>query len=181
MATVRGSKKTVIIWSLVGILVIGAWLLVSVTQAGAETVKKLTTTTYIAKVEVIPIFDVEGHIVGIYERRGVAIFEDGEVAAYLTRGTFDYIKGQGSHQGYTQYTFKDGSTTVEKYQGTTTIAPGEKLASIKGKGEYIKGTGRFKGIKGNMSYSGKLVTPYGKETKGDLVFDTTATYTLPSK
>jgi len=132
-------------------------------------------------VEVIPIVDVEGHMVGIYERRGVAISEDGEVAAHLSRGAFDYIKGQGSDQGYSQLTFKDGSTTVIKYQGTATIAPGEKLPLIKGKGEYIKGTSRFKGIKGNVSYSGKCVTPLTKETKSDLVVDSTVTYTLPSK
>ena len=114
MATVKGSKKTVTIWGLAGILVIGAWLLVSVTQAAAETVKKWRTTAYITKVEVIPIVDVEGHMVGIYERRGVAISEDGEVAAHLSRGAFDYIKGQGSDQGYSQLTFKDGSTTVIK-------------------------------------------------------------------
>ena len=181
MATVKGRKKTVTIWGIVGTLVITAWLLMPVTQAAAETVKKYKVTSYLTKVEVIPIVDVKGHIVGIYERRGVAIFEDGEVAAYLTRGTFDYIKGQGSHQGYSQLTFKDGSTNMVKYQGTTTIAPGEKLASIKGKGEYIKGTGRFKGIKGSVSYSGKLVTPLSKETKGDLVVDIIGTYTLPSQ
>jgi hypothetical protein len=50
-----------------------------------------------------------------------------------------------------------------------------------GKGEYIKGTGRFQGIKGSSTFSGKYITPYGKETKGDVVMDVTGTYTLPSK
>jgi len=31
--------------------------------------------------EVIPFPDVKGHIVGVVERRGVAVFEDGEISA----------------------------------------------------------------------------------------------------
>ena len=43
----------------------------------------------------VPVPGVEKHIVGLYERRGVAVFENGETAAQLTRGSFDYINGQG--------------------------------------------------------------------------------------
>ena len=177
----RKGKMTGSIWCLIGIFFITTWLLVSVTQAGAETVKKIKITSYITKIEVIPVPDVKGHIVGVYERRGVAVFEDGEAAAYHTRGTFDYIKKNGPFQGYTQLTYKDGSTTMVKYQGTLTLPQGKKLPSLKGKGEYIKGTGRFKGIKGSVSFSGKYITPYSKETKGDIFVDHTATYTLPSQ
>lgn len=169
------------IWCLIGIFFIATWPLVSVTQAGAETVKKIKITSYITKIEVIPVPDVKGHIVGVYERRGVAFFEDGEVTAYHSRGTIDYIKKNGPFQGYTQLTYKDGSTTMVKYQGTLTLPQGKKLPSLKGKGEYIKGTGRFKGIKGSVSFSGKYITPYSKETKGDIFVDHTATYTLPSQ
>ncbi len=177
----KGSKMMVSIWGLIGILVITAWLLAPVTQAAAEIVKKAKVTSYIVKVEAIPVPDVEGHIVGVYERRGVAISEDGEVAAYHTRGTFDFIKHQGPFQGYSQLTYKDGSTTLVKYQGTMTLTPGEKLPTLAGKGEYIKGTGRLQGIKGNASFSAKYITPYGKKTKGDVVMEVTQTYTLPSK
>lgn len=182
MATVKGRKKTITILGLVGILVITAWLLMPVTQVVAETVKKTKITSYIIKTEAIPVPDVEGHIVGVFERRGVAVSEDGEVAAYHAQASFDLIKKQGgSFQGYAQLTFKDGSTTIAKFQGTQTLTPGEKLPTVVGKSEYIKGTGRFQGIKGKVSFSGKLITPYGEETKGDMVVDHTSTYTLPSK
>ena len=181
MATIKGRKKTVPIWGLVGIFIISAWFVVFNTQAAAETVKKAKVTCYLVKVEAIPVPDVEGHIVGVYERRGVGVSEDGEVAAYHALGTFDFIKHQGPFQGYGQLTYKDGSTTIIKYQGTFTLTPGEKLPTLAGKGEYIKGTGRFQGVKGNMSFSGKYITPYGKETKGDVVMEVTQTYTLPSK
>ena len=139
------------------------------------------STSYITKVEPLPVGDVEGHAVLLYQRRGVAIFESGECAAYLTCGTGDFIKGRGPFQGYTQLTYKDGSKTFAKYQGTLTIAPGEKLPSLTGKGEFIKGTGRFEGIKGNFSFSGKYVTPYSKETKGDMFVELSGNRTLPSK
>lgn len=50
---------------------------------------------------------------------------------------------------------------------------------MKGKGEFIKGTGKYEGIKGNVSFTGGYVTPFGKETKGDSVMNVTANYTLP--
>jgi len=182
MNTEKGRKKTITILGLVGILVITTWLLVPVTQAVAETVKKAKVTSYVIKTEAIPFPDVKGHIVGVLERRGLAVFEDGEVAAYHAQLRFDLIIQQGGDfQGYSQLTFKDGSTTIAKVQGTQTLTPGEKLPTVAGKSEYIKGTGRFQGIKGNVSFTGKSITPYGKETKGDMVVDLTSTYTLPSK
>ena len=150
-------------------------------QAGKKTIKGKVTSC-ITKVEVVPVPDVEKHVVGVYERRGVTIFENGETGAYHTRGTFDYTKGQGPFRGYTQQSFADGSTYIVKYQGVSTVATGKKLPSFKGTGEYIKGTGRFEGIKGKVSYSGKYVTPYTKDkTKGDAYYEFTGTYTLPKK
>jgi len=163
-------------------ILIALLIAMPVTQVVAETVKKAKITSYITKTEAIPFPDVKGHIVGVVEKRGVAVFEDGEVAAYHGQFRFDYIKQQGgSFQGYVQLTFKDGSTTLAKVQGTQTLTPGEKLPTVAGKSEYIKGTGRFQGIKGNVSFIGKSITPYGGETKGDMVMDLTSTYTLPSK
>jgi hypothetical protein len=168
-------------WGIIGILLIAALLLLPATQAEAKTVKYKIIAP-LTKVEWIAVPDVEKHVVILYERRGVVIYENGETAAYHTRGTSDTIKGQGSFHGYSDILFKDGSTTMFEYTGTLTLAPGEKLRTMKGEGKYIKGTGRFEGIKGKSSFIGKYVTPYTKdETKGDVVIDATATYTLPSK
>jgi hypothetical protein len=152
-------------WGIIGILFIAALLLMPATQAEAKTVK-----------------DVEGHSVNLYERRGVVIFENGETAAYHTCGTSDYIKGQGSFHGYSDILYKDGSRQIWEDTGSTKLAPGEKQRIMKGEGKYIKGTGRFEGIQGSTSFTGKSVTPYTKDTtKGDAVFDGTATYTMPKK
>jgi hypothetical protein len=150
------------------------------TQAVAKDVK-FSVTCYLTKVEAMPVGDVEGHVILVFERRGVAIFENGECAAYLTRGTADFTKHHGPFQAYAQLTYKDGSKTISKAEANMAISPGEKLPSFKGKGEWIKGTGKFQGIKGRFTFSGKYITPYSKETKGDVYFEVTGTYTLPSK
>ena len=54
----------------------------------------------------------------------------------------------------------------------------EKLPTYTGKGEWLNGTGKYEGIKGNFSYDGYYITPYNKETKGDVVINVKGTYTL---
>ena len=183
MAIRRESKKSFVIWCLIGILLISAWLLVPAIQAEAKTVKaNHKVFGYLTKVESVAVPDVEEHVVILFERRGAAIFENGETAAYCTRGTTDSIKGHGKFNGYSDYLFKDGSTIITEYTGTITLPPGGKLHSLKGESKYIKGTGRFEGIKGKTSFSGKYVAPYTTDkTKGEFVIDVTGTYTLPSK
>ena len=173
--------KTKRTWGIIGILFIAALLIVPATQAKSKTVNYKIICP-VTRLEWIAVPDVEKHMLILYERRGVIIYENGEIAAYHTRGTSDLIKGQGAIKGYSDILYKDGSTAMFEYTGTLTLAPGEKLQTIKGAGKYIKGTGRFEGIKGKSSFTGKYVTPYTKdETKGDVVIDGTATYTLPKK
>ncbi len=175
----RKRNVTITVVGVIGIFIIAAWLLVPATQAKAETMK-YNYTSQITKMEFIVYPDVKGHVVGLFERRGVAIFEN-EVAALELWGTFDYIKKQGPWEGYARITFKDGSTFTHKLLGASSFAPdGTKL--LKGKGEYIKGTGRFEGIKGEFSLTGRLITPNTKDkTKGDNWVEVTGTYTLPKK
>lgn len=133
---------------------------------------------FLIKAEFNPFPDVEGHIIGFYERRGVAIFENGETGAYHTTGTFDYIKGNGEFNGYSTITYKDGSTTTSKYTGSMVRKP-DQLPTYSGRGEFTKGTGKCAGIKGNITYDAVYVTPYDKETKGDALIKAKGSYTLP--
>jgi len=168
-------------WRIIGILLIAVSLLLPATQAGAKSMK-YKIAGYLTKVEWIAVPDVEKHVVALYERRGVAIYENGETAAYHTRGMSESIKGESSFHGYSDYLFEDGSTIMTEYTGTMWYPPGKKLRSLKGTGKYIKGTGRFEGIKGKVSFTGKIVAPYTKDkTKGENVVDVTGNYTLPKK
>jgi hypothetical protein len=173
-------NMTIAILGCIGIFLITALILVPASQA-REITSKHKIAAAITKMEVVPVPDVKGHVVGVLERRGVAIYENGETAAYHSRLTFDSIKGgEASYSGYCDISFADGSISMTKFQGTSQVVEGKKI--IKGSGKYIKGTGRFEGIKGKVSFTGKYVTPYTKDkTKGDAVLEVTSTYTLPKK
>ncbi len=177
----RKSKMTITILGCIGIFIIAALLIVPATQAKAETVR-YKYTTQLTKAEYVLLPDVKGHVAIVYERRGLAIFEN-EVATLTARGTANYIKKEGSFDGHAQLIYKDGSTILYKFTGTKVFAPSGKLRLYKDfKGEYIRGTGRFEGIKGNLSFTGREITPMTKDkTKGDNWIEATATYTLPKK
>ena len=87
------------------------------------------------------------------------MFEDGEKAKQILRGTIDFNRGKGTFQSYSLFTFEDGSTTVVKNEGTFGIPPGGKFPVSEGKGKYIKGTGRIQGIQGTVSIKGKQTKP----------------------
>ena len=179
MTTTVNSKQSVAILALFSMLLITAWLLVPAIQAKAETMK-FNYTSQMTKLEFTVFPDVKGHVVGVFERRGVAIFTK-EVAVLELWGTFDYIKKQGPWEGYTQITFKDGSTFTYKFQGASSFAP-DGTKQLRGKGEFTNGTGRFEGIKGQLTLNGREITPYTKDkTKGDNWVELTVTYTLPKK
>jgi len=129
----------------------------------------------------VPVSDPPGHVYVIYERRGIVVFENGEQAAYWNCGSFDLVRYSGPYQGYCILSFQDGSTMVLKNKGTMTIPKVGKLPVSEGEGTYIKGTGRFEGIKGNMSFKAHYLIPNAKETKRDMIVFSTSTYTLPSK
>ena len=177
----RKRKMTITVLGLIGIFLIAALIMVPTTQAGEKTEKlKGRVVSQLTKVHVIKVGDVEGHIIGIYERRGLN-FINGEVASYKTCGTFDSTKGKGTFKGNGIVTYKDGSTTVSKTQGTSER---QEDGTTIGKGtfSYIRGSGRFAGIKGDGSYTFKHYTPFTKDkTKSDSVVDYTVTRTLPSK
>jgi hypothetical protein len=172
-------KKEIMTLVLTFVLVVG--LGIFTTQAKAKEIK-WKMINYITKVLFIPVDNGEGHMVGVFERRGVTIFENGEVAASLLRGTFDWTKSNGPGITYTRTTFTDGSTTWSKSQWTSSIPPGKKLPYIEGKGEFIKGTGRFKGIKGSFTFKGPYITPFTPDkTKGDEILEVIGTPILPHK
>ena len=90
----RKNKVTISVLGGIGIVLIAALFLAPATQARAETVK-YNYTTQLTKLEYVPLPDVQGHVAFVFERRGVAIFEN-EVAAVTITGTGDSTKGVGS-------------------------------------------------------------------------------------
>jgi hypothetical protein len=164
------------IWVLFGILLISAWILGSVIQAGAETMKcRIATAT--TKDESVPVSDEEGHSLHLLITEGLAFFENGEIAKVRSHNLNDRIQGKGGQTiGYTIYTFEDGSTIVQRFQRL--LVSGDPTA--KATGELTKGTGRFEGIKGTVSGTSKTF-PASKGEVTRITSDMTFTYTLPAK
>ena len=162
-----------------GILVISAWVLGFVTQAGAETLKCRTASTS-TKIETIPVSDEEGHVLGVQILQGLAFFENGEIAKMRSHSIYDFISGKGSQAiNYNIYTFKDGATIVVRVQRLT-IPDTSGSYSAKTTSEIIKGTGRFEGIKGTASATGENFSASEGEAARNFS-DVTWTYTLPPK
>jgi hypothetical protein len=174
MTTAKNGKKVSVNRAILCILMISVWILMSAAPVKAETLK-CTLVSGMTKVETLKVDDQEGHIVGVYERKGVMVHENGEIANELNRGVFDSVKGVNKWQGYCVQTFKDGSTMWMKHQGT-----GEKGQIVEATFELIKGTGRFEGIKGQGTFTGGRVA-FSKDHGGFNHLHFTGTYTLPKK
>ena len=141
---------------------------------------KCRETGYTAKMNVIEVGDVPGHIIGVGEFPGVLSCDDGSIATTSTKDMFDYIKGSGKFHGYNVATFEDGSTLCIRYQGTATPEANGKTTRWQGTCEFIRGTGRFEGIQGSGSLTGKrLASTPGAGSQYYVDYD--LTYTLPSK
>jgi len=149
--------------------------------AGAEkTVQEKGRQVYhVVKVEVMPVGDVPGHVVGIVDARGLTFPDTGEVATCSLKITFDVTNGTGPHQTYAVTTFEDKSTVITLAKGVTTARP-DGTSTFEGTFTYIGGTGRFAGVQGGGSYTGKRMAPLAPGVSADSFSDYVATYTLPS-
>ncbi len=72
---------------------------------------------YSPTLHAIKVPDVEGHAIIAYEGKGIAFFEKWGACLATETGTFDLLKGEGPGQGYSHYTFPDGSTITMKWEG----------------------------------------------------------------
>ena len=164
---------------LFGVLVISAWVLGSTIQAGAETMKCRSFETQ-TKNDPVAVSDEAGHVLGVQINEGLSLFENGEIAKRRCHGIYDTIQGKrGLSIIYSIFTFEDGSTIVLKYQQLPITDKSGNL-SVETTSDLIKGTGRFEGIKGTASATGKTLS--GSEGEATKFFsDITFTYTLPTK
>ncbi len=119
----------------------------------------------------IEVGDVEGHLVGAYENKGVSVYEDGQEVELLIRGTLDQVKGIGPVDGYDIRMYSDGSTITLEYHGEAKMTPEGRVVS----GTYTscRGAGRFEGAKCQGTWTG------GRKGKSLNVFDWEVKYTLP--
>jgi len=171
-------KKIILAWMLAFILLIGFGPVP--TQAGEETMN-FKLVSMIEKREMVKVTQTEGVMIGVLDRKGLSIFENGEIATTSCRAIFDTKKG---FQGYSSIIFEDGSTLLLSWKGPTSQSrpAGGKYYEYGIAVEYAEGTGRFKGIKGSGTLTGKAPQwDDDYKSKGFTYYAFTGTYTLPSQ
>ena len=134
------SKRKVAILSVLFAGTVGA-------AAQAEDIKLgFQLVTHRIDAKVVEASDVEGHILGSGEFKGVAVFDDGRIADKVFVLNFDEVNGVGTSKGYSTYRFVDGSSIIASFvdiydeatdNGTYTVLGGT------GQYESAKGTGWF--------------------------------------
>ena len=115
---------------------------------------------------------------GYSTRVGSASCDKEGTADFYSCQIYTKTENGGSNQGITVLTFKDSSKIVMRYGQTQRPDPEKKVYWIyDGTAEILNGNGRFEGIQGSVSISGKnLQDIYRTEIQ-----EMTITYTLPSK
>ena len=119
--------------------------------------------------------DVEGHTIYLIKAKGISFGEKWGPALAIMSGAGDFTKGVGPHEVYAHLTFPDGSTITTKAKGVQTGAGTGITGGGGGEGTwtFVKGTGKFEGIKGGGTYKYSVVGP------GQWYVDNEGEYTLP--
>ncbi len=115
----------------------------------------------------------------MYEVKGLGYLENGEAMAYSGWITVQIVKG--SAQGYALHTWADGSTTVSKASFNVTKSSDGKVSLSEGTFQFIKGTGRFTGIQGKTSFTGRPLIPQSENEREDCLYKGVTLYTVPGK
>ena len=135
---------------------------------------------HVVKAETMQVGDVPGHVVGVVDLRGLSFPDTGEVGTWSSKAILDLTNGTGTTQTYAVTTFEDKSTTIMLAKTVATARP-DGTPTFEGTATYIGGTGRFAGIQGGSSYTGKRMAPLTPGVPADAFLDDVATYTLPSR
>jgi hypothetical protein len=148
-----------------------AFVLSGSSSAGAGEVLTFHLVTDANSVQTLNVGDVEGHVLRLNRRSGLALFADGSVGASSYAEMGDYTKDVGTYIAYCKVTHSDGSvlwfkvTGATKSEEATTAFPEAPIA-------VLKSTGRFAGVSGDGTFKGQL-TPFslGANLYGDVVIN----------
>jgi hypothetical protein len=117
--------------------------------------------------QAVKVGDVEGHNLCLFEAKGITFNEKWGVGLVTLTGTMDDMNGEWTGGGYDTYTFPDGSTYTDKWEGKGGASGGQGTLTI------IKGTGKLAGIQGRATWKSHNVGP------GQFYSDEEGEYTLP--
>jgi len=170
MSAIRAMAVIALVAFFLGVIVVGD-------APAGEKGRVVNRETYFASsIPSVKVPDVDGHALYLYDAKGISFNEKWGVAVIASGGMLDYIKGTGSNQGYSHFTFEDGSTITASWKGESKgeTAPGTAgRREASGNWTYIKGTGRFEGIQGGGTWKSHILG------SGLWYSDTVGEYALP--
>ncbi len=127
---------------------------------------KLRTVMYGVRWETLDLTDEEGHLIGILEGRGVQNVVqgkglcDGCVVKYGALVDVNTKSGTGSGRGYGEVTDRDGDKYWYNRRGKPLRFEREMWVSYwEGEVTIVRGTGKYKGIKGKGTWSAYGIAP----------------------
>jgi len=165
---------------LLGLFFITSGFLGSANGVSAEMLK-MQISNVVTKSEQFPVGNLEGTGLSFMVRDGVFTLETGELGSFKAIVTSSGTAGKGGlFLGHAVFLFGDGSTIVGTLQPGTFWPDTEgKVAALqKASGELVIGSGRFKGIKGTLTMTGKLLKVVKGETLPKAYNEFILTYTL---
>jgi hypothetical protein len=124
--------------------------------AGEKQKIKAHGATYTTEFEPFEVGDDKGHIIGLYKQKGILFNEiTGTRSVDQGMGIMDINpKTGGFIRGYGITIDKDGDKMIRSYEGRP-VAKGQS----EGNWSYIKGTGKYEGIKGGGTWSSYMLAP----------------------
>ena len=117
---------------------------------------------YTVKFQTVDIPDQQGHILYVYEMKGITTIFEGPQAKKLWDGNSVMTWGiaesnpqtkQWSGRGYNERVDRDGDKVYTSWQGQSGKEGSEGTVTV------IKGTGKYEGIKGEGTWSSHVVAP----------------------
>jgi hypothetical protein len=114
-------------------------------------------SSYMVKWERLEVGDEEGHVIAITESQQFYFNEtSGDKHPSTSIGTMDLNTktGQGSGKGYGVSIDKDGDKTIRTWEGKA-VGRGHWQGTF----SYIKGTGKYEGIKGGGTWDQYSIAP----------------------
>jgi len=148
--------RTKLCFTILAIAIVG--LFMGVSLAGEK--MKGRTVKHHVKWEGVDVGDKEGHVVGVYENKGIQTVlagrrsADGAILREIGILDLDTKAPSGSGSGYGDLTDRDGDKYYFTWKGKMT-APGRWEGTL----AIVKGTGKYEGIRGNGTYVNYIAVP----------------------
>lgn len=133
---------------------------------------------HVAESYAMPLLGNDRHVVGTAAFQGLALLEGGDdVAMHRYAGWFEIEGEAGRFHGALDFSFGDGATLTAAYEGvidTVSETDFEFSATVRD----VTGTGRFAGVTGEGTFSGRR---YGPIAQGGLTHVSGALELTPSQ